>query len=96
MEPLKTVLSPLEATAIIPEAPKWAEGQIKFKIKISCSNTHEKKTIISPSSIKREVLSNLSLLFWFEMVNIIQGFHVEFSPNESVNLGQAVKIAIPY
>lgn len=42
MEPLKTALHPLEAIAIIPEAPKWAEGQIKFKIMISCSNTHEK------------------------------------------------------
>lgn len=62
MEPLKTALHPLEAIAIIPEAPKWAEGQIKFKIMISCSNTHEKKkkNIISQSSIQREKCYQLS------------------------------------
>lgn len=68
MEPLKTALNPLEAIAIIPEAPKWAEGQIKFKIMISCSSTHGKKKIISQRSIQREVLSILSLLFWLYMV----------------------------
>lgn len=80
MEPLKTALHPLEAIAIIPEAPKWAEGQIKFKIMISCSNTHEKNNNnLTKFYPKREVLSTLFLLFWFLMVKsfkvLIRRFH---------------------
>lgn len=81
MEPLKTALHPLEAIAIIPEAPKWAEGQIKFKIMISCSNTHEKKKKHNLTKFypKREVLSTLFLPFWLLMVKsfkvLIRRFH---------------------
>lgn len=62
MEPLKTALNPLEATAIILEALTWAQGQIKFKIMISCSNDM-KKTNFTKLWPKRSE-SILFLLLW--------------------------------